>query len=621
MPHPVPPPVIHEQSHHMLQSFDDVSDPSVGPPRVAAMRELLAAERLDGVIVPRADEFQGEYVPRCAERLAWITGFTGSAGTAVVLKEKAALFVDGRYTVQAAEQTDKATYEVRQVPGERMSAYLKEAAGEGARIGYDPRIHTIAEIEGLERSLAEKRITLVPLDFNPVDRIWRDRPAPPAGQVVPHPAEYAGRESAEKLADLKAELQRCSEDAVVLTNADSIAWLLNIRGDDVPHTPFALSYMVVPREGRAELYIDPAKIGENVRGHIEAAADIAAMSELESRLAVLGAAKAKVRLDADWTPRWFADRLAAAGATVSRGQDPCILPKARKNAAEIAGARAAHLRDAVPVSRFLAWLDREAPAGRLDEIGAAVELERLRVETGLLKDLSFTTISAAGPHAALPHYRVTRASNIAIEPNSVYLVDSGGQYLDGTTDITRTIGVGRPPEEARRRFTLVLKGMIAVSVLRFPKGTKGAEIDGFARRALWQAGLDFDHGTGHGVGSYLSVHEGPQRISRTGTVAFEPGMIVSNEPGYYAQGRYGIRIENLLVVSPPSAIEGGEREMLGFETLTLAPIDRRMIVLELLSAEERAWLDAYHARVFREVGGALGPEDRAWLSAATAPLR
>ncbi len=604
----------------MLQSFDDISDPSLGPPRVAAMRELMAAEGLDGVIVPRADEYQGEYVPKCAERLQWLTGFSGSAGIAVVLKASAALFVDGRYTVQAAEQVDASTFEVRQVPGERISAYLMDAAGEGARIGYDPRIHTIAEIEGLEQAIAERKLTLVALPRNPVDRLWRDRPPAPVGQVVPHAIEHAGRTASEKLADLQALLAKSGEDAVVLTNADSIAWLLNIRGADVPHTPFALATAIVPRAGRAALFIDPAKVGANVGGQLEVVTGLSPPGDLQNRLELLGAEKAKVRLDAEWTPKWFADSLTAAGATVSRGGDPCLLPKAKKNAAEIAGARAAHLRDAVPVARFLAWLDREAPSGRLDEIAAAERLEALRQETGALKDLSFTTISAAGPHAALPHYRVSRVSNLKIEPNSLYLCDSGGQYQDGTTDITRTVGVGKVPEEARQRFTLVLKGMIAISVARFPKGTRGADIDGFARRALWAAGLDYDHGTGHGVGSYLSVHEGPQRIAKTGMVALEPGMIISNEPGYYQPGAYGIRIENLLVVTEPSIPEGGDRAMLGFETLTLAPIDRAMIVLELLSTDERAWLDAYHARVLREVGGALGAHDRSWLAAATAPL-
>ena len=604
----------------MLQSFDDTSDPSLGPPRVAALRRLLAARNLAGYIVPRADEYQGEYVPACSERLAWLTGFTGSAGMVAILSEKAALFVDGRYTVQAREQSDASTFDIKQVPAERLSAWIAASAGKGARIGYDPQLFTVFVVEALEKALAEGGIELTAVDGNLVDAIWADRPAPPVGAVTPHPIEFAGVTSETKLAELQAVLAKDSQDAMVLTRPDSIAWLLNIRGADVPKTPFALSFAIVPAGGKLEWFIDARKLGEAARAAVGPVADIRQPDQLTERLEALGRAKAKVRLEPNGASIGLANRLTAAGAVLKRDADPCQLAKAKKNPVELNGARAAHKRDAVPVTRLLAWLAREAPGGGLDEIAVARKLEALRIETGLLKDLSFDTISAAGPHAALPHYRVNRASNIPIMPNSVFLIDSGGQYADGTTDITRTLAIGAAPQEARQRFTLVLKGMIAVAVARFPKGTRGCDLDPLARRALWAAGLDFDHGTGHGIGSYLSVHEGPQGISRSAMAELEAGMIVSDEPGYYKPGAYGIRIENLLVVTEADEVPGGERPMHGFETLTLAPIDRNMIVHELLSATERAWLDAYHARVLTEVGPLLDAPDRAWLEAVTAAI-
>lgn len=604
----------------MLQSYDQISNPSLGAARVAALRDELKRRGLTGYVVPRADEHQGEDVPPAAARLLWLTGFSGSAGTAVVLLDTAAIFVDGRYTIQAGEQIDAGTFTIQMVPEARLSDWILAHAGPQARVGYDARLFTINQIDALEKPLTAKGIALLAIEDNLIDHIWADRPAPPVGAVVPHGLALAGKPAGEKLHDLQQELAKSGDAAVVVTAPDSIAWLLNIRGSDVPHTPFALSFVIAPATGKAQLFIDGRKIGANVRSHVGDVADILEPGALEGALARLGAAKAKVRFDPDNAARWFADRLRAVGAVLSPGADPCALAKAKKNTVEIEGARKAHLRDAVPMSRFLAWLDREAPKGHLDEISAAGRLEALRQETGCLKDLSFGTISAAGPHAALPHYRASRASNFRIAPDSIYLVDSGAQYEDGTTDITRTIAVGSPPEEGRRHFTLVLKGMIAISVARFPKGTRGSEIDAFARRALWDAGLDYDHGTGHGVGSYLGVHEGPQRIAKTGVTPLEAGMIISNEPGYYKPGAYGIRIENLVVVNPPAAVAGGDRPMMSFETLTLAPIDRRMIVAVLLTPAEIAWLDAYHARVAAEVGPLLAGADRDWLMAATRPL-
>jgi len=604
----------------MLQSFDETSDPSLGPPRVAALRRLIAARGLAGYIVPRADEYQGEYVPACSDRLAWLTGFTGSAGTAAILAEKAALFVDGRYTVQGREQTDAATFDIRQVPAERLSAWIAAQAPRGGRMGYDPRLFTLTMIEGLEKTLAEAGIELAAIDGNLVDAVWPDRPAAPLGRVALHPLDFAGVAADKKLADLQAALAKSQDDAIILTRPDSIAWLLNIRGADVPRTPFALSFAVAAAKGKLDWYIDPGKLAAPVRAGLAEVANTHPPEALEARLATLGQAKAKVRIDGGHASKWLAGTLTAAGAVLKRAADPCQLAKARKNPVELAGARAAHLRDGVAVTRLLAWLAREAAKGGLDEIAVAQKMEELRAATGLLKDLSFDTISAAGPHAALPHYRVNRASNLKLEPNSVFLLDSGGQYLDGTTDITRTVAIGVAPQEARSRFTLVLKGMIAVSLARFPKGTRGCDLDPLARRALWAAGLDFDHGTGHGIGSYLSVHEGPQGISKAAAAELEAGMIVSNEPGYYRPGAYGIRIENLLIVEPASDVPGGERPMHSFETLTLAPIDRNMIAQDLLTPDERAWLDTYHARVRAGIGPHLVAADRAWLEAAAAAL-
>ena len=604
----------------MLQSFDDTSDPSVGPARLALLREAIASSGVAGYIVPRADEHQGEYVPACADRLRWLTGFSGSAGTCVVLPERAALFVDGRYTVQAGEQVDGASFEIRQVPGEKLSAWLADAADQGARIGYDPRLFTPAWIEGLDSALTPSGVQLIPLPANLIDAIWPDRPAPPLGQISLHPLEFAGVASPQKIIDLQAALAKSGDDAIVLTMPDSIAWLFNIRGADLRYTPFALSFAIVPRNGPPEWFVDTRKFGNEVPAGIKALAELRRPEDLVQRLQSLGQAKSKVRLDANTAAKWFFDTLAAAGAIVSRHPDPCQLAKAKKNPVELNGARAAHGRDAVAVCRLLAWLDREAGSGRLDEIAVVQKLERLRHDTGLLKDLSFDTISAAGPHAALPHYRVNARSNLGLNPDSVFLIDSGGQYLDGTTDITRTIAIGNAGPEARLRFTLVLKGMIAVTLARFPAGTRGCDLDPFARRALWAAGFDFDHGTGHGIGSYLSVHEGPQGIAKGAMTVLEPGMIISNEPGYYKQGAFGIRIENLVVVNVPTPVPGGERPMHSFETLTLAPIDKNMIQLDRLNLEEMAWLNSYHARVRREIAVSLEGTDRAWLEQATAAV-
>lgn len=609
-----------------FQVFSDNPDPSVGAPRVACLREELARRGLDGFIVPRADEHQGEYVPPAAERLRWLTGFGGSAGLAIVLKDKAAIFIDGRYTLQVRDQVDIAVFEPKHLIDEPPARWIEENLVHKARLGFDPWLHTAAGATRLRDACRKAGADLVACQDNPVDAVWDDRPAMPAGRVVPHPLGYAGEPHEDKLDRIAESLEHTDVHAAVLTQPDSIAWLLNIRGSDVAHTPLPLSFALLHADGRADLFIDERKLDGEVRAHLGNRVSIHAPGRLREALDELGAAGKEILLDPSSAAEWIATRLRDAGAVIKHGDDPCVLPKARKNETELAGMRAAHLRDGAAVTRFLAWLSREAPAGGVDEISAARRLEAFRAETGALRDLSFDTISGTGPNGAIVHYRVTEATARPLARGDIYLVDSGAQYLDGTTDITRTVAIGEPMgdgafQDVRDRFTRVLKGHIQLARVRFPGGTTGSQLDVLARHALWQAGLDFDHGTGHGVGSYLSVHEGPQRISKMPHgVALDPGMVISNEPGFYKTGAYGIRIENLIAVTPPAPIEGGERDMLGFETLTLAPIDRMLIDAALLAPEERAWLDDYHARVMEELAPLLPPEDIAWLEQATRPL-
>lgn len=601
-----------------FQSFDETANPAQGAPRLAALRARLAAEGLDGFLLPRADEHQNEYLPPSAERLAWLTGFTGSFGFVIVLAEKAAIFVDGRYTVQVRDQVDGAAFTPVNVAETAPSAWLKTNATKGARVGYDPTLHTLEGFERFEKAAKAAGAELVPLVQNPVDALWTDRPRPPLAPVALHDARLAGQPVDAKLDTVRAELRTAKADALLVTDAHCLAWAFNIRGGDVAHTPLPLGFAIIPAAGRPTVFLDGRKLSNAVRDVLSGAADIEEPHALEPSLDALGRSGATVRFDPAGAAVAFARRLEAAGAKLQRGADPIAKLKAVKNATELNGARVAHLRDAAALARFLCWLDREAPRGQLDEIGCAEALETFRRDTGALKEISFDTISAAGPHAALPHYRVTRATNARLTPG-FYLIDSGAQYEDGTTDVTRTVVIGEASRKMKDRFTRVLQGHVAIATAVFPKGVSGAQIDAFARRPLWEAGSDFDHGTGHGVGSYLSVHEGPQRISKLGTVTLEPGMILSNEPGYYLEGEFGIRTENLIVVEPRT-IAGGEREMRGFETITLAPIDRRAIEAAMLSPAERAWLDAYHARVLAEVGPLVDAETRAWLEAACAPL-
>jgi Xaa-Pro aminopeptidase len=598
----------------VFQDFEVKTRPQDGPPRLAALRRVLAEAGLTGFLVPRADRFQGEYVAPCDERLAWLTGFTGSAGFAVVLPEVAGVFVDGRYRVQVKAQTDGDVFTPVDWPETKLADWLIARLPQGGTIGFDPWLHTVAEIDRLEAVLSKRKIALRPVE-NQVDRVWTDRPAPPMGPALCWPEAYAGRTAEEKLASIAADLTEAGEDAALITQPDSLCWLLNLRGSDVAHTPLLHAMGVMHRDGRLDLYVEAAKLGGVT---LPEQVHVCPPAGLERDLAALTGV---LRLDESAAPVACRRAAAAGPVEISVGQDPCVLPKARKHPAEIAATRAAHLRDGVAMARFLHWFDETAPQGQLTEIDVARALERFRAETGALKEISFDTIAGAGPNGAIVHYRVTEETNAPVQPGQLFLIDSGGQYEDGTTDITRTLAVGPPGETERAAFTQVLRGMIAIHRARFPKGVAGAHLDALARAPLWAAGRDFDHGTGHGVGVYLGVHEGPQRLSRASTVPLEPGMILSNEPGYYREGAFGIRIENLVVVAEAPALSGGDaRDMLHFETLTFAPIDRRLIVTDALSVEERAWLDAYHAEVLAKIGPGLDGAARAWLTAACAPL-
>jgi len=603
-----------------FQAFDDTTDRAASAPRVAALRAELARRGLDGFIVPRADRYQNEYVPPSDERLAWISGFTGSAGSAILLADRAALFVDGRYTLQAREQVDTGLFEIVHVTETTPDEWIEKTLREGQKLGYDPWLHTIEGAEKLAKACAAAGAALTPTEPDPVDAVWPDRPAPPHGAVVLHDERYAGEPAAKKLARIGAELVKLKADALVVSDPHAACWTFNIRGSDVAHTPLALAVAIAPREGRPALYVDGRKLSNAVRDALAAIAELREPDAFPADLKALGAAHRAVRLDGASAPDAIARLITASGGKIRRGADPIALMKAVKNATEIAGARAAHRRDGAAVARFLAWFDREAPRGKLSEIDAVEALEGFRRDTGVLKDISFPTIAGFGPNGAIVHYRVTTKTNRRIAPDGLFLIDSGAQYEDGTTDITRTLAVGAASEEMRDRFTRVLRGHIAIARAVFPEGTSGAQIDSFARVHLWAAGLDFEHGTGHGVGSYLSVHEGPARIAKLGATPLKAGMILSNEPGYYKTGAYGIRIENLVLTVAAPPVPGGEKPLMGFETLTLAPIDRRLIVPSAMSADEVAWIDAYHARVAAELAPLVDTETAAWLARATAPI-
>jgi Xaa-Pro aminopeptidase len=589
--------------------------------RLDALRAELQGRGLDGFVVPRGDEHQGEYVPSRAERLAWITGFTGSAGAAIVLLDKAAVFVDGRYTLQVRQQVDTDLFEVQHLVDEPPHDWLAAHARKGMRIGFDPWLHTPDGIAKLRTTAQRVGAELVSVDTNPIDSVWKNQPPEPIAPVRPHGERFAGRSADDKRAELGAKLKADGFAAAVITAPDSLAWLLNIRGADVPHTPLPLGFAVLHADGLVDLFIEQRKLIPSVVPHLGNQVKVEPRLAFGPALDRLGQQKARVLVDAATGAVWASERLEHAGAEVVRGQDPCALPKACKNEVELQNTRNAHVRDGVAVSSFLAWLAKEAPTGRLTELTAAAKLFEFRAAGESFRDTSFTTISGAGSNGAIVHYRASEATNARIAPDMLYLVDSGAQYLDGTTDVTRTVAVGTASAEQRDRFTRVLKGHIALATARFPKGTSGSQLDALARASLWQAGLDYDHGTGHGVGSYLSVHEGPHRISKVpNTVALQPGMIVSNEPGYYKTGAYGIRIENLIAVCEVDTPAGAERPLLGFETLTLAPIDRNVVDLGLMTPAEIQWLDGYHARVRQTLMPLVDGAVALWLDAATRPL-
>jgi Xaa-Pro aminopeptidase len=586
--------------------------------RLTRLRAELGRQGIDGFLIPRTDEYQGEYVPASAQRLAWLTGFTGSAGLAIVLPDAAAIFVDGRYTLQAATEVDGSLFQHRHITEEPAAAWLATTLKPGQTLGYDSRLHTLGEVDRY-RSAAEKAgARLVALEANPIDAVWIDRPPPPLAPVVPHELRFSGESAETKRRRVAASLAESKADAVAVTAPDSIAWLLNIRGGDVPHTPLPLSFAVLHRDESVDLFIDARKLTPGLGTHLGPAVRLNPPDAFGPFLERLMKEGKRVQADPANAAAWVFDRL---GPQALRGPDPCQLPKACKNATELQGAREAHRRDGAALTRFLAWLAREAPSGQLREVAVSDRLEALRREGNLFRDLSFPTISGAGANGAIVHYHASPATERALESGTLYLVDSGAQYLDGTTDVTRTVAIGAPTPEMKDRFTRVLKGHIALATCRFPKGTTGSQLDALARTSLWQEGLDYDHGTGHGVGSYLGVHEGPQRISKVpNNQALLPGMIISNEPGYYKNGAYGIRIENLVVVTKLETSGDAGREIYGFETLTLAPIDRHAIEPSLLTRQEIDWLDAYHATVRDALTPLVDAETASWLGAATRPL-
>jgi len=591
--------------------------------RLRALREQLKADKLDGFVVPLTDEHMSEYVGSYAQRLAWLTGFQGSAGSAVVLPEEAAIFVDGRYTLQVRSQVDGKDWSYQSVPETSAADWLKEHAPQGGRIGYDPWLHSRDWVKKATEALAARGAELVAVAQNPIDKVWSDRPEASKAHLIVQPDEYAGRSSADKRHEIADWLEKQGADAAVLSALDSIAWAFNVRGADVARTPVALAFALVRSDGTADLYVDPEKVSAEVRQHLGNGVRLHDRHEFEGALTELSGKT--VAVDPERAVAAIFEALDKAGARIVAVRDPTILPKAIKNPVEIAGQKAAQERDGAAISRFLRWVEEEAPKGEIDELTASDRLEALRRENPEIRDLSFDTISGAGPNGAIVHYKSSEKTNRKLETGTLYLVDSGGQYVDGTTDITRTVAIGEPTQEMRDRFTRVLKGHIAVATAIFPKGTRGSQLDSFARRPLWEAGLDYAHGTGHGVGSFLSVHEGPQRISPVGSAQsggdepLKAGMILSNEPGYYKTGEYGIRIENLvLVVEKP--IEGAEKETLGFETLTFAPIERRLVDVSMLSDSELEWLNDYHAGVLARIGPRLEGEDKAWLERQCAPL-
>ena len=607
----------------MRQHFDETTDPSFGAKHLPLVRAEMAKQGLDGLLIPHEDEHQNEYLPDANERLAWVTGFTGSAGAGVVLSDKAAVFVDGRYTVQVKAQTDQALFE--RVTLAALNNWLSANVKAGQVIGYDPRLHSPDALVGLRAAVEAAGGSLKAVELNPIDLAWADRPAQPQALVVPHPEKYAGESAASKRARIGKSIADKGADAAVLTAPSSLAWLFNVRGGDVIRSPLPLGQAIVRADGSARIFLDPAKVTEELPAWLGNEVTLETPEALAEALASLSGQK--VVIDPSISSAWYFEALTSAGAKIVRAADPCALPRACKNEVEIEGSRRAHIRDGAALTRFLHWVDTVAQKELPDERGVVEALEGFREATGELKDLSFDTIAGVAANGALPHYKPVGAKIRKMEQGSLLLVDGGGQYLEGTTDVTRTMAIGEGTDEQRRMFTLVLKGHIAMATIRFPQGVSGMHLDAIARQHLWNAGFDYDHGTGHGVGSYLGVHEGPQRIANWGTTQpLLTGMILSNEPGYYREGQWGIRIETLQVVTPPTVPEGGERPMHGFEQLTFAPLDRTLIDVNLLTPQERQYVDDYHAEVLAKVGpllaGGVQKDEAAlaWLKEQTRPL-
>ncbi len=604
--------------HHIntakFQSFKQVSNPATVAPRVKSLRQKISDAELDGFLIPHSDVHRGESLPESEKRLAFISGFTGSAGFAIVAKNKAALFVDGRYILQAPAQSDIAVFEILETPKAKSAIWMIENLAKGSKIGFDPWLMTPGEIRTLENQL-EGHASLVAHE-NLLDLVWNDRPAPPKNPLEILGVNRAGIASGEKIAAIKEHLKKENAAALVLTMPETICWLFNIRGRDVPNTPVVLAFAIVKQSGKPSLFVAPEKLSEIQTEQLSGFLDILQPEMFPAALGAMGDKGQTIWIDPASCPSAVASTLTKSGASLIEKPDPVLAAKAIKNPTEIAGMKEAHRLDGIAMAHFLAWFDNNAPAGGLSEIDIAIALENFRRHEPSLVDISFDTISGSGPNGAIVHYRVTEKSNRVLKPGELMLVDSGGQYLSGTTDITRTIFCAGATNEQKERFTRVLKGMIAISRVQFPRGTSGAQIDCLARHALWQVGLNYSHGTGHGVGAFLSVHEGPAGIAPRYHVPLAAGMILSNEPGFYLEGEYGIRIENLVTVIDSPKADG----FLAFETLTLAPIDTRLIEIELLTGEERDWLNAYHKRVWREIGPALSGNDKDWLKQTTAPV-
>lgn len=608
--------------HHMFQSFENRGGPAHTAERIRQLREELNKRNLDGFILQRSDRYLNEYVAPHDERLLWLTGFSGSAGQAIILKDEAALFVDGRYTLQAKSEIDESIITSVPLMEQSPTDWLKQRLKRGARIGIDPELHSVASFESFNELMEQQSAKLVSLKANPVDGLWQDQPDLPSNPISAQPKKYAGQDPADKISEIQEILKEKEIDAFIVTAPESVCWLFNLRGSDVSHNPIMLATAIFHARAKPELFLAKDRLSSRAAENITGNARLMPPENFDNQLKILGSRFKKVLIDPARTNAAIYQTLRAARAEIVRGSDPTALPKARKNNAEIEGSRSAHLRDGTAMARFLCWLETAMSEGaELDEITAAQKLEQFRTDTGALKDISFETISGAGPNGAIVHYRVSEASNRKFASNDLYLVDSGGQYQDGTTDITRTIALGEPTGPMRRHYTLVLKAHINLATASFPKGTRGVDLDPLARAPLWQAGLDFNHGTGHGVGSFLSVHEGPQGISRRAMVPLEPGMILSNEPGYYREGAYGIRLENLILVTELGEITGGEQPMMQFETLTLAPFDKKLIEKDLLTKTEIKWLNAYHRKVWKAVGPELKGAEKAWLKEATRSLK